>query len=61
MLGTSLLLALAIPTIPYLSAGAIIGFKPLPLSLLAGMIGIAVLYGILVEQMKKLFFKKFEW
>ncbi|MCB0575638.1 MAG: magnesium-translocating P-type ATPase [Saprospiraceae bacterium] len=61
LLGTSLLLALAIPTIPYLSAGAIIGFKPLPLSLLAGMIGIAVLYGILVEQMKKLFFKKFEW
>lgn len=44
--------------LPYLPIGAKIGLQPLPLPLLGFMIGIAVLYGFIVENTKKRFFKK---
>lgn len=44
--------------IPYTGIAQRIGFQPLPLPLLLGMISIAFLYGILVEITKSIFFKK---
>lgn len=57
ILVSSLLVVLTVLIIPYLPVGAALGFEPLPLPLQAGLIGIAMLYGILVEQTKKLFFR----
>ena len=44
--------------LPYLALGQKVGLQPLPLPLLGFMVGIAVLYGFLVETTKKWFFKK---
>lgn len=46
--------------LPFLSLGSIIGLRPLPLPLLLSMIGVALLYGILLETTKKRFFQAYE-
>ena len=43
--------------LPYLPIGAKLGLSPLPPTLLAFMLGIAVLYGVVVEGTKRRFFK----
>lgn len=43
--------------LPYLPFAALMGFQPLPPGLLAGMVGIAVVYAILSEYVKGRFFK----
>jgi len=56
LLWTSLATASLALIFPYLPVAAKIGLQPLPFSLLACMIGLAVLYGLLLETTKKKFF-----
>jgi Mg2+-importing ATPase len=60
LLGTMLSVALLVIAFSYLPFAEMLGFHPLPLSLLAAMIGIAIVYGVVVEISKTLFFRKFQ-
>lgn len=60
LLWTILSVALLVLTFSYLPLAEMIGFSPLPLPLLGAMISIAVMYGIVVEVSKTLFFRKFQ-
>ncbi len=57
LLWTSLATAGSVLLLPFLPIGAKLGLAPLPLPLLGFMIGIAVLYGFIVEGTKRRFFK----
>ncbi|MCB0606645.1 MAG: magnesium-translocating P-type ATPase [Lewinella sp.] len=54
-----LLVAMTAAALPFLSIGRFLGFEALPATLLAGMIGVALLYGIMAETTKRVFFAKF--
>lgn len=58
LLFSGLLVAGLTISLPYLPLGAALGFDPLPLPLLAGMIVISLLYALIVEVTKGIFFKK---
>lgn len=58
LLFSSLLVAVATILLPYLPLSASLGFDPLPLPLLAGIIGISLLYALMLEVTKGIFFKK---
>ena len=58
LLWTSVAIVAVTLALPYLPIGSRLGLQPLPLPLLGFMIGIAVLYGFLVETTKQRFFKK---
>ena len=57
LLWMSLATASITMALPYLPIGAKLGLSPLPPTLLAFMLGIAVLYGVVVEGTKRRFFK----
>jgi Mg2+-importing ATPase len=59
MLAGLLTLCLAL-ALPYCWLGSLVGLQPLPLPLLLSMIGIALLYGLIVETTKKRFFLAYE-
>jgi Mg2+-importing ATPase len=59
LLLTSAGVAAAVVTIPPLPFAVSLGFDPLPPALLAGMVGIAVLYAGMGELTKGWFFKRF--
>lgn len=59
LLFASLGVGLFVIVLPYLHLGKMIGFAPLPLPLLISMIGIAALYGVLIETSKGIFFRRF--
>ncbi len=59
LLIASAIVASVVLLTPYLPFAPSLGFDPLPPLLLAGMVGIAVLYGIMAEVTKGLFFRKF--
>ena len=58
LLTATLLVISATIVLPFLSAGNLFGFTPLPISFLALMGGIVVLYIISAEVVKKIFYKK---
>lgn len=60
LMGASIAVALLAVAIPYLPFSAALGFRPLPAPLLAGMLVIALLYGVLVDRVKQTFFRRFD-
>jgi P-type Mg2+ transporter len=60
LVAASVLVAAVAVLVPYLPFAQTIGFVPLPWPLLAGMIGIALLYGVMAEVTKGMFFRRFK-
>lgn len=58
-MGEHAVAAIATLVIPYLPVMRLMGFVPLPLWLLASLVGLTLVYVAAAEVAKKLFFRKF--
>jgi Mg2+-importing ATPase len=59
MLGMTALVALLVLAVPYTPVASVIGFKALPLPLLATMVGLALTYFACAEAAKRWFYRRF--